>query len=253
LRLQKKDAVFYTKILAEMLTKMKPMRRVLIVFAVAFLLSQSGLFSSPLRAEEGVPPLPKFYLNGKPIALTIQDLSGFGTRPLRLLVERNNRAHGDERIQVYALGAREGEDLRLELSAPLPGMRVTLYKILHEQDGSRYLSMPASVYFDKPGETIYKENTGFFREAFFIIAFEKTDSPDEKDINVRYFEERVRRLGIVSYKTNFLFSSLKLRMKDFADPDARAFFERDAQLLVDRLIDPRRIFLIRLWKITKPV
>jgi len=157
----------------------------------------------------------------------------------------------DELMQVYALGAREGEDLKVELAAPLPGMRVTLYKILHEPNGSRYLSMPSSVYFDKPGETFFQEKLGPFREAFFIITFEKTDSSERKDINVRYFEERVRKLVIGAYKTNFLFSSLKIRMKDFADPDAKVFFERDAQLLVNRLMDPRRIFLIRVWKAGK--
>ncbi|MDD5225823.1 MAG: hypothetical protein PHV97_01390 [Candidatus Omnitrophica bacterium] len=225
------------------------MTRFFTVLAIALLLSFSGHFQNSLRAAEEIPQPPKFYLNGKPVILTVQDLSGFGTRPLRLLVQRNNRAHGHELIQVYALGAREGEDLRIEMATPVPGMRVTVYKILHEPDGARYLSMPASVYFDKPGETFYEEKTGFFREAFFIIAFEKTDSPNEKDINVRYFEERVRKLSIASYKTNFLFSSLKLKMKDFADPEARDFFERDAQLLVGRLINPRRVFLIRLWKI----
>jgi hypothetical protein len=225
------------------------MTRFFTVLAVVLPLFFSSPFQNSLRAAEEAPQLPKFYLNGKPADLTIQDLSGFGTRPLRLLVQRNNRAHGDELMQVYALGAREGENLRIEMATPLPGMRVTVYKILHEPDGARYLSMPASVYFDKPGETSYEEKAGFFREAFFIIAFEKTDSPNEKDINIRYFEERVRKLSIASYKTNFLFSSLRLRMKDFADPEARDFFERDAQLLVGRLINPQRVFLIRLWKI----
>jgi len=224
------------------------MRCVRIVLAVALLLSSPGI---SLRAEENIPQPPKFFLNGEPASLTIQDLSGFGTRPLRLLVQRNNRAHKDELMQVYALGAREGEDLKVELAAPLPGMRVTLYKILHEPNGSRYLSMPSSVYFDKPGETFFQEKLGPFREAFFIITFEKTDSSERKDINVRYFEERVRKLVIGAYKTNFLFSSLKIRMKDFADPDAKVFFERDAQLLVNRLMDPRRIFLIRVWKAGK--
>jgi hypothetical protein len=190
-------------------------------------------------------------LNGKPAALTVQDLSGFGTRPLRLLVQKNNAVHEDELIQVYALGVREREELGIVLATPLPGMRVTVYKILHERDRSRYLSMPATVYFEKPGETTYREKIGPFREAFLIIAFEKTDSPDEKDINVRYFEERVRNLVIGAYKTNLMFSSIKLKMKDFADPDAKGFFERDAQLLVNRLKDPRRIFLIRLWKAGK--
>ena len=226
-------------------------KRVLSVLAAALFFSLSCVSTRSLRAEESVPQLPKFYLNGEPVVLTVQDLSGFGTRPLRLLVQRNNRKHHEELIQVYALGAREGEDLRIEMASPLPGMRVTLYKILQESSGSRYLSMPASVYFDKPGETTYREKTGPFREAFFIVVFEKTDSPDEKEINVRYFEERVRRLSVAA-KTNFLFSSLKLKMKDFADLKAGEFFERDAQLLADRLLDPRRIFLIRIWKAAEP-
>jgi len=231
--------------------KMKQARFSRIVLAAALFFNFTGFLSSFATAGENVPEVPEFYLNGKPAALTIQDLSGFGTRPLRLLVQRNNRAHHEELIQAYALGASEGEELRVDIAAPLAGMRVTLYKILQEPDGARYLSMPASVYFDKPGKTDYREKIEPFREAFFIAVFEKTDSPDEKEINVRYFEDRVRRLSVAA-KTNFLFSSLKLKMKDFADPEARGFFERDAQLLVDRLIDPRRIFLIRLWKADKP-
>lgn len=230
------------------------MKHTLTAFAAALFFSLAGISAGFLYADEDrVPPVPGFSLDGKPAALTVQDLSGFGTRPLRLLVQRNNGAHEEDLIQVYALGVREGEDLGIVLAAPLAGMRVTVYKILHEQGGSRYLSMPSSVYFDKPGETVYREKIGPFREAFLIIAFEKTDSPDEKDINVRYFEERVRNLVIGSYKTNLFFSSLKLKMKDFADPDARGFFERDAQVLVDRLVDPRRIFLVRLWKAGKRV
>jgi hypothetical protein len=231
---------------------MKPVKRVLILVAAGLFFSFPGLFSSVLMAKESIPQLPQFYLNDKPAAVTVQDLSGFGTRPLRLLVQRNNRTHRDEFIQVYALGAREGDDLRIALASPLAGTRVTLYKILQEPDGSRYLSMPSSVYFARPGATFYRETAAPFREVFFIIVFEKTDSPDEKEINVRYFEERVRRLSIAA-KTNLFFSSLKLKMKDLSGPEANAFFERDAQLLVDRLIDPRRIFLVRVWKAGKSI
>ncbi|MFH1800946.1 MAG: hypothetical protein ABH891_08920 [Candidatus Omnitrophota bacterium] len=228
---------------------MKEAKRVWVVLATGLFLL-AGASERSLMAEENVPQLPKVYLNGAPVELTVQDLSGFGTRPLRLLVQRNNRARHDEFIQTYALGTREGDELGIEPAAPVAGMRVTIYKILQEPGGSRYLSMPSSVYFDKPGETLYREKMGPFREAFFIAVFEKTDSPDEKEINVRYFEERVRRLSVAA-KTNLFFSSLKLKMKDFADLNAGEFFERDAQLLVDRLIDPRRIFLIRIWKAGK--
>lgn len=229
------------------------MKHILNGFTAALFFFGVCVSAGPLCADEDVvTPVPGFSLGGKPATLTVQDLSGFGTRPLRLLVQRNNGAHEDELIQVYALGVREGEDLGIVLTAPLAGMRVTVYKILHEQGGSRYLSMPSSVYFDQPGETVYREKIGPFREVFLIIVFEKTDSPDEKDINVRYFEERVRNLVIGSYKTNFFFSSLRLKMKDFADPETRGFFERDAQVLIDRLVDPQRIFLVRLWKAGKP-
>jgi hypothetical protein len=200
------------------------------------------------KAAENVPKFPRFYLNGQPSELTVQDLSGLGTRPLRLLIRRNNKARGEDWIRVHALGAREGDDLRVAFESAFPGMRVTLYKILRAENGLRYLSMPDSVYFKEPGEKSFQEKIEPFREEFFIIVFEKTDSPDEKDINVRYFEDRVRNLVIGSYKTNWNLSSLKLKLKDFADDQAKDFYERDAQTLIDRLIHPSRIFLIRIWK-----
>ena len=208
-------------------------------------------FANPAQAGEEAPQLPRFYLNGQPETLTVQDLSGLGTRPLRLLIQRNHKARAEEWIQVYALGAREGDSLSMAFATPVPGMRVTLYKILSVKKGLRYLSMPASVYFSEAGESIYEETIEPFHEEFFIIVFEKTDSPDEKDVNVRYFEERVRDLVIGSYKTNLFLSSLKLRMKDFANAEALDFYERDAQVLIDRMIDPRRIFLVRVWKAGK--
>jgi hypothetical protein len=222
-----------------------------IILPAFFLVFCAGRACPVSAAEEAVPELPKFYLNGAPAILTVQDLSGLGTRPLRLLVERNNRAHKDAVMQVYALGAREGDELAAALALPGPGIRATVYKILHEEGGARYLSMPLSVYVDETREAVYREKVGPFKEEFFIIVFEKTDSPDEKNINAHYFEERVRNLKIASYKTNFMLSSLRIKMKDFGGEKAGEFFERDAQLLFDRLIQPRRIFLVRIWKAGK--
>ncbi len=204
-----------------------------------------------VKASENVPKLPQFYLNGKSVELTVQDISGLGTRPLRMLIHRNHKARGEEWIRVHALGAREGDDLRVEFAAPVPGMRVTLYKILRVENGLRYLSMPASVYFKEPGEKSFQEKIEPFREEFFIIIFEMTNSPVEKDVNVRYFEDRVRNLVIGSYKTNWRLSKLKLKLRDFADDQMKDFYERDAQTLIDRLINPSRIFLVRIWKARK--
>lgn len=226
--------------------------RIRIVFAMVMIFSFVCFHSSSFASAEDSPPVPEFYLNGQPAVLTVQDLSGLGTRPLRLLVQRNNRAHGDELFQVYALGIKEGDDLRVDLADPLPGVRVTLYKILHEPDGSRFLNMPLSIYLDETRKTTFQEKVGPFREEFLIAVFEKTDSPNEKNVNVRYFEERVRKLSIAAYKTNFMFSSLKLKMKDLGQNEIGKFFERDVQLLVARLVNPRRVFLFRLWKADHP-
>lgn len=214
-------------------------------------LTASLLLECSVMAEEKIPQLPRFFLNGQPASLTVQDLTGLGTRPLRVLLRRNNEARGDEWIRIYAVGAREGDALRVVYAAPVPGMRVTLYKILRVENGLRYLSMPVSVYFKEAGEKSFEEKLEPFREEYFIIVFEKTDSPEEKDVNVRYFEERVRNLVIGSYKTNWRLSSLKLKMRDLADDQVKNFYERDAQDLIDRLIDPRRIFLVRIWKAGK--
>jgi len=192
-----------------------------------------------------IPQRPRILLNGAPAVVTIQDLSGLGTKPLRLLVQRNNQAHGDELMQVFAVGAHTGDVLRLEWAAPTPGTCVTLYRVLHGlKKTDRFLSMPVSSYFAEPGVTSYEEPVEPFREEFFILVFDKTGDAAIKNLNVSYFEEPGRRLAMTSYKTNLLFSSLRFKMKD----PGGGFVERDAQTLVDRFTNLQRIFLIRVWK-----
>ena len=109
------------------------------------------------------------------------------------------------------------------------------------------MSMPLSRYHNDFQKPVYAEKIEPFREEFFIIVYEQTDSENEKDSHQRYFEEGVRNLKITSLRTNMTFSSLKLKMKDFAGDAAEGFFVRNAQDLVDSLIQPKRIFFIRLW------
>lgn len=217
------------------------------------LLACLGLFAAwaPVSFAEDAPAMPsrpRILINGEPATVTIQDLSGLGTRPMRLLVERNNQAHSDERIQVYAVGARTGDQLRLEWAALVPGTRATLYRVFHGlTKADRYLNMPVSGYFAEPGAASYEEKIDPFREEFFVLVFDRTGNAAVKNLNVSYFDEPGRRLSMASYKTNLLFSSLKFKMKD---PQG-GFVERDAQDLVDRFTDPQRIFLIRVWKADK--
>ncbi len=195
---------------------------------------------------EKIPGAPVILRNGNPGHVTVQDLSGLSARPFRLLVNRNNEARGEGFGQVWALGVREGDELEVPLETVLPGMRVTLYKISHEKDDRLHVSMPYTEYFAEPATGRYRERFGPVEEEFWVVVFEKTDSPDEKNIQVRYFEERVRQLVITSFKTNFTLSSLKLKMKDDADRESGKFV-RDTQLLVDRLKAPQKILVIRLW------
>ncbi len=205
------------------------------------------VFTFSAGAEEINLSLPDFYLNDQPENPRPQDLSGFLTRPLRLLVQRNNRLHGKGFMQPYALGVWQGDDFRIELASPPKGMRITLYRIFRDTSGSRYMSMPLSIYYNDFQKPVYVEKIEPFKEEFFIIVYEQTDSPNEKDVHVRYFEERVRNLMITSLRTNFTFSSLKLKMKDYAGDGAEGFFTRDAQDMVSKLIHPKRVFFIRLW------
>lgn len=226
----------------------------LTVVFFAFLLLNAGTLS----AESGVPEssvsgAPVVFRNGIPADVTAQDLSGFTSRPLRLLVGRNNRNHGEAFIQVLALGVSDGDELAVELKAPVSGVRATVYRIFREEEnGPRYLAMPLSVYLpDASVAKVFQERVDSWGEEFLIFVLEKTDSPDEKEVQVRYFEERVRKLVIASFKTNLFFSSLKLKMKDLSEGDVGKFFERDAQLLVDRMIHPQKIVILRLWKVQK--
>lgn len=208
-------------------------------------------FENFSKADEPVPSRPKIFLNGQPAHVTVQELSGLASRPLRRLIHKNNEGRNCEFIQIHALGVGEGDKLTAELAVPVPGVRATLYRIFRAKDSPRYLSMPSTFYFAEPGVHIYEEQIEPFDEEVFIVIFEKTESPDEQNIQVRYFQEHVRELVLASYKTNLLFSSLKFKMKEFGEGGTGRFFERDAQLLIDRLNHPQRIFLLRLWRIAR--
>ncbi len=206
-------------------------------------------FAASLKAGEPDSSTPRILLNGQPAEVTVQDLSGFGTRPLRLLVNRNNKARGEGFLRVYALGVSDGDLLTAELAVKTAGVRATVYRIFRETDGGpRYLSMPSSNYFPEPKTGEFHERVESAGEEFLVFVFEKTDAAGEKNIQVRYFEERVRKLVIAAFKTNLTFSSLKLKMKDFGGDETAHFFERDAQLLIDRMTAPQEILLFRLWK-----
>ncbi|HCM42434.1 MAG TPA: hypothetical protein DIS66_03880 [Candidatus Omnitrophica bacterium] len=198
-------------------------------------------------ATENAPSFPRLYLNEQSETPTVQALSGLATRPLRLLVQRNNKSHHDALMQPYALGAFFGDDLRIEMAAPEKGMSVTLYKIFREPRGERYLSMPVSIYYGDASPAVYEEKIKPFREQFFIVVYEETHSSDVKNQHIRYFEERPRKLAITSFRTNWMLSSLKFKMRDFAAGDSRGSFTESAQDLVDKLINPKRIYMLRLW------
>ncbi len=206
----------------------------------------SALFSPLALAADDKPLLPEIYLNGKIQNPTVQELGGIGTRPLRLLVEKNNKAHGDELIQVYAMGTREGDYFRIALVPPAPGTRVTLYKLIKNPDGDRFFTLPISIYYGEKGEAAYHEKIAPYISEYLIIAFEQTESPGKKSNNQLYFEERARNLAVKSIKPNIKLSSLKLKMKDVASQEKS--FTYDAQELIDRFINPQRIFVVRLWK-----
>lgn len=209
------------------------------------------LFSRCLAAKEADLPLPKIELNAQPAHVTVQDLSGFLTRPLRLLVRRNNQARADEFMQVYALGVGEGDELQVDLTPPQPGFRATVFKIVRKKGGIRVLTMPVSHYFGETEPMIFKERIEPSEQEFLLFVYEKTDSPDQKNEHIQYFESRERQLFIEAYRTNLWLSSLKLKLREVVDGGQEELFDRDAQKLIDCLVDPKRIFLIRLWPIVK--
>ena len=194
---------------------------------------------------------PKTYLTGQPANVTVQELGGLISRPLRLLAQKNNQLRGEGFMKVYALGVSAGDELAMELTVRSPGVRATVYRVHQEPGAPRFLTMPASHYFDRIKIEHYGERIKPFTEDYLILVFEKTDSPDEKDVSVRYFEDRVRKLEIVSYNTNLFFSALKFKVKEFSDNDQVTFFEKDAQPLIDRLTHPQQIVLLRFWNAGK--
>ncbi len=203
-------------------------------------------FSSlPVAAEE--IPLPAVYLNGKVVKTTVQELGGIGTKPLRALVKKNNKAHGDELIQVYAMGTRDGDHLRIDIERLAPGVRATFYKLRRDTEGNRDFTMPLSIYSDKIS---YYEKIAPYKSEYLIIVFEKTDRAEKKSANQIYFEEHPGNLIVKTMKPNLKLSSIKLKMQDSAGKEKT--FSYDAQELIDRFVNLQRIFVVRLWRDERP-
>ena len=223
------------------------MKKIAQNFTAVFFILVFGSFTPPiLMGAEAAPERPHFYLNGKLETPTIQELGGIGARPLRCLVERNNKSHKDEWVQVYAMGTHQGDDLKIEWGAPAAGMRVSVYKLMKNSEGDRFFTLPLSIFHGEEGKTVYQEKIAPYRSEYLIITFEKTDSPHKKSANLLYFEDKKRNLLVKSMRPNLKLTSLKLKMQDVASQEKSFTF--DVQELIDRFINPQRIFIIRLWK-----
>lgn len=221
----------------------KNLRKTVWVLAVLIIFSASAIGF----ASEEAPRLPRIYKNGQAETPTVQELGGIGARPLRALVNKNNEARGGEPwVLVHATGTHLGDQLRMELDPPAPGMRVTVYKLFRNMEGDRFFTMPLSMYHGKTNRPIYQEKIAPYRSKYLIVVYEKTGSPEKKSLNQLYFDECMRNLAVTSIKPNYKFCSLKFKMKDLAS-DEKAF-TKDVQELIDRFIEPQRIFVLRLWK-----
>ncbi len=191
------------------------------------------------------PSRPEVFINGQSADVTIQDLSGLATKPMRLLREQNNRAYADEIIQVYAVGAKTKDVIRLKWKSTIPKTRVTLYRVFHGlEKKNRFFDMPITEYYDDAGDGEYEEIITPFQEEFFLLIFERVLNSNDITPNVEYFKKMGTRVSIASYKTNLLFSSLKFKMGD----STGKVIERDAQYLIDRFNRLERVFLLRVWK-----
>lgn len=210
-------------------------------------------FAGPVPAYADTPDKldnPRISRNGAAADVTVQELTGIVSRPFRVLIDRNNAKREDKYLRVHALGVTAGDILTAVLAAPEPGIRASVYRIFRlVKDGPRYFTMPLSVYLpDSTAPVLYTERIDSAGEEFLVFVFEQTGSRDNKGLQVRYFETPGLRLTIPQFRPNLWLTSFKLRMKDLAAGDNAPIFERDAQLLIDRLVNPKRVVILRLWK-----
>jgi hypothetical protein len=206
-----------------------------------------GLVAYPaLFAFAGAPEILITLADGRKIVLEPEDTSGIAARPLVETRDRLSRRFKKDILFLYKMRVEEGVSIIGRHKIGQGPARLTAYEITKARNSNRQLRVAGS-QFRRLGETAeFKTVVNKFDEHLYLITAESVTSQGQLNPHLQYMNSQKNEIILKGFSTNWNFSSLRLQFLEKGGAAREGEFSKDADFLVNQLIDPQWIVAIRL-------
>lgn len=199
------------------------------------------------QAQQARCPVDISLADGKTVATGPEDLGGLTSKPLAELKAKLDKERGRGFVTFWLMTVKEGSEVagKYEIKEKDLPCRLTVYQISKEAGKPRMLRIVATGFHDKTGAAEFRATMPKIEENVFIITAEKVKSADELNSHLKYMNSQNNSVTLKGYSTNWKLTALKLQMagKDVEQKDD--IFTKEADWLVNQLINPLWVVSVR--------
>jgi hypothetical protein len=205
--------------------------------------------------------------NGEAVPLEPEDLSGLQAIPLLNVKHRLEKQFYEGFVSLYKMRVPQGEVVTGTHTLQDGPMRLTVYQISKERKGVRKVRVLASGFHPKGEVATFTSPIDDLEENVFLVTAEKVSSDTELNSHLKYMNAQGNMILLKGYSTNWGMTKLKFELsgraaskdkneaevtdkgkdkgKDKARDKKEDTFVRDADWLIERLLNPQWVMLVR--------
>lgn len=185
--------------------------------------------------------------DGKIIPLEPEDISGIASRPLVKTRDRLNEKFRRQFTSLYKINVPDGLSVIGRYRVQNGPLRLTVYEITKKPNSERQLRVLVS-RFRQTGEVAQFETTiKKFQEHVYFVTAEAVQSETQLNPHLRYMNTQNNEILLKGFSTDWSFRTLKFRLAEKGSAEEQEVeFTKDADWLVNNLINPQWVVSIRL-------
>lgn len=182
--------------------------------------------------------------DGKIIPLQKEDLSGLKNKPLRNTKEKWDHKFNKDFLSFLKIDMEADQEVAGTCKVNEGPLRLTVYQITKGKNTPRFIRILSTKFYEGNNVAEYRTKIQDMEENVFLITAEKADSADELNSHLKYMSTRKGDVELEGYSTNWDLSKLKLKFAGKGEALNNDSFVKDADWLIEQLIDPQWIISI---------
>jgi hypothetical protein len=208
----------------------------------------SALALAPPVATGAEPPeILLLTADGKSIRLEEENMTSLSSRPLIKTRARLNEKYKKEFLFLYRVKIPDGASIIGRTKVGKGPVRLTVYEITKKQDSVRRLRVVRSKVRQTGEIAEFRTVVQKFDEHLYLITAEAVHSEAQLNPHLRYMNSQNNEIILKGFSTDWNFSSLRFHLSGKDETEKKeAEFTKDADLLVNHLINPQWVVSIRL-------